>query len=138
MRRMQVLYEGTGVYQERSPHRVRSLNWRLRSVLLWGKLRRFYLIRFRPAYVEASRKRRVGECHRTGACCNLLFTCPVLGMAEKTPSCGIYQRRPGNCTTFPIDERDLHDRNIMNPWEPCGFSFSSDGDAPRTESAFDA
>ena len=123
---MQVLYEGAGVYEQRGVHRLRSLGWRNRAILLWGKLRRFYLVHFRPQYVEASLARRVGECHRTGACCNVLFPCPLLGWVKRLPVCGIYLRRPKNCTTFPIDERDLKDRNIVNPWEPCGFSFVED------------
>jgi len=121
---VQVLYEGDGVYNQRRLKRLRSLSWRDRSVLLRGKLRRFYLVHFRPRYVEESLKRRVGECHRTGACCNVLFPCPLLSWAKGLPLCRIYQRRPSNCTTFPIDERDLRDRNIVNPWEPCGFQFS--------------
>jgi hypothetical protein len=27
--------------------------------------------------------------------------------------------------TFPIDERDIRDRDIVNPHNPCGFSFLS-------------
>lgn len=120
---MQVLYEGAGVYQRRSRERLRSLSWSQRGILLWGKVRRFYLVNFRPRYVEESLRRRVGECHRTGACCNVMFPCPLLSWASRLPLCGIYSGRPKNCTTFPIDERDLRDRNIVNPWESCGFSF---------------
>ena len=39
---MQVLYEGAGVYEQRGVHRLRSLGWRNRAILLWGKLRRFF------------------------------------------------------------------------------------------------
>ncbi len=120
---MQVLYEGVGVYQHRGRERLRSLSWRQRGILLWGKVRRLYLVNFRPRYVEESLTRRVGHCHRTGACCNVMFPCPLLDWASRLPLCGIYKSRPRNCTTFPIDERDLRDRNIVNPWEPCGFSF---------------
>jgi hypothetical protein len=120
---MQILYEGVGVYPRREVKRLRSLTWHERGLLFWGKLRRFYLVHFRPSYVEESLKRRVGQCHRTGACCNVLFPCPLLSWVKQLPLCGIYRKRPSNCTSFPIDERDLRDRNIVNPWEPCGFSF---------------
>ncbi len=103
--------------------RSESINWGERLVLSWGKLRRFYLLSLRRGYVEKSLKRRIGECSRSGACCNLMFPCPLIGWLERLPTCGIYQNRPRNCTAFPIDERDLRDRDILNPWEPCGFSF---------------
>jgi len=103
--------------------RLASLSWRERLILSWGKLRRFYLLRLRRGYVEKSLERRVGECRRSGACCNLMFPCPLIGWLDRLPTCSIYQHRPRNCTAFPIDERDLRDRDILNPWEPCGFSF---------------
>ena len=110
------LYRGNGVPQV-------SLTWRHRLILGWGKARRFYLVVFRPEYVRRSLARRVGSCHRTGACCVLMFSCPALDRLSRLPLCRIYTRRPANCRTFPIDERDLSDRNLVNPWEPCGFSF---------------
>lgn len=124
---MQVIYEGVGLSRER------DLTWRERLFLLKGKLRRAYLLYFRPAYVEASLKRRVGSCDRTGACCHLMFSCPMLKWSEQTPSCRIYSHRMKNCTTFPIDERDLEDRDIISPSEPCGFSFRSKEDNSEPE-----
>jgi hypothetical protein len=117
MRAMHVLYEGVGF-----PRR-RSVAWNEKLILAWGKLRRFYLLHFRPDYVASSLRRRVGQCHRTGACCELMFSCPALAWVERLPVCRMYRRRPRNCTVFPIDERDLRDRDIVDPWRPCGFSF---------------
>lgn len=117
---MDVLYFGTGLPRT-------SFGWRNSFVLIWGKIRRFYLIQFRPEYVRKSLARRRGECHRTGACCMLAFPCPTLSRLSKLPLCRIYARRPPNCHIFPIDERDLADRNLVNPWEPCGFSFVTGG-----------
>lgn len=116
---MHVVYEGSGVVAPR------ALTWRERIILGWGKIRRFYLLTFRQSYVEESLKRRVGVCHRTGACCRLMFSCPLLGWLKRMPICRIYQHRPRNCTVFPIDERDLRDRDIVNPDHPCGFAFLS-------------
>lgn len=122
---MQVIYEGMGL------SRSRTIPWRSRLTLGWGKLRRFYLAMFRPRYVEQSLKRRTGECHRTGACCHLMFSCPMLRWRQRTPFCRIYLRRPSSCVHFPIDERDLRDRDILHPWEPCGFSFLRPEEASR-------
>jgi Fe-S-cluster containining protein len=61
---------------------------------------------------------------------------------EKMPICRIYNRRPRTCTTFPINERDLRDRDILFPEDSCGFSFVRSEDAlqeheesPRFETA---
>ncbi len=101
-----------------------SLTLRERGILGWGKLRRFYLAHFRPAYVRASLARRVGQCNRTGACCRLMYTCPLLVQSPEPVRCGIHERKPKVCHLFPIDERDLRDRDIVSPTVPCGFSFN--------------
>jgi hypothetical protein len=59
----------------------------------------------------------------------------MLGRSAKTPSCRTYSTRPKNCTTFPIDERDLEDRNIINPFEPCGFSFGPTEDESEPDTS---
>lgn len=113
---MTLLYQGNGIPRA-------SLTWRHRFILGWGKVRRFYLVHFRPGYVRRSLARRMGSCHRTGACCLLMFPCPALDKLSRLPLCRIYSSRPRNCHNFPIDERDLRDRDLVNPWDPCGFSF---------------
>jgi hypothetical protein len=119
MRLMHVVYEGDGLDAEP------TMGWRERAVLIWGKLRRFYLLTLRRSYVKESLKRRVGECRRSGACCKLAFPCPWFSWLRSLPVCRYYTRRPRNCTVFPIDERDIRDRDIVNPYEPCGFTFLS-------------
>ncbi len=94
-----------------------------------GKLRRLYLVHFRPAYVQKSIARRRGECHRTGACCNLLYPCPAF-TSQPLPTCRINARKPKVCRMFPIDERDLRDRDIISPDHACGYSFVPEGEPP--------
>ena len=94
-----------------------------KTVLAMGKVRRFYLVHFRPAYVAENIARRQGDCHRTGACCNLLFSCPAFTW-KPLPTCRIHRHKPKVCKMFPIDERDLKDRDIVSPDVPCGFSFT--------------
>lgn len=106
-----------------------DLSWRDKAALGLGKLRRFYLVHFRPDYVAQSLGRRRGQCDRTGACCNLLFTCPIYS-ARPLPACRINRHKPKVCKVFPIDERDLRDRDIISPDVPCGFSFAPSPSPP--------
>ena len=110
--------------------RTTPLTLRERLTLGWGKLRRFYLGHFRKEYVRQSLARRVGHCNRTGACCRLMFTCPLLDQRSEPVRCSIHEIKPRNCDLFPIDERDLRDRDIIAPDSPCGFSFLPAGQAP--------
>lgn len=100
-----------------------SLTFQERMILGWGKVRRFYLSHFRPGYVRESLARRVGQCDRTGACCRLMFTCPLLDQRSDPVRCTVHAIKPKVCRLFPIDERDLRDRDIIAPGTPCGFSF---------------
>jgi hypothetical protein len=100
-----------------------NLTARERLVLGWGKLRRMYLSYLRPRYVRESLARRQGACNRTGACCHLMFTCPLLDRKSEPVRCSIHEIKPKVCDLFPIDERDLRDRDIIAPDTPCGFSF---------------
>jgi hypothetical protein len=102
---------------------VGDLTLRERLTLGWGKVRRFYLAHFRPGYVRESLARRRGHCDRTGACCRLMFTCPLLDARPEPVRCTIHSIKPRVCRLFPIDERDLRDRDIVSPALPCGFSF---------------
>jgi hypothetical protein len=100
-----------------------ELTLRERLTLGWGKVRRLYLAHFRPAYVRESLARRRGHCDRTGACCRLMFTCPLLDARPHPVRCTIHSVKPRVCRLFPIDERDLRDRDIVSPMVPCGFTF---------------
>ena len=99
------------------------LTLRKRLILGWGKVRRLYLAHLRPGYVRQSLARRLGHCHRTGACCRLMFACPLLDQKAEPVRCTIHEVKPRVCRLFPIDERDLRDRDMISPDEPCGFSF---------------
>ncbi len=100
---------------------------RIRLLLLRGVARRFFLNLFRPAYVRNSIARRVGACNRCGACCHLVANrCGALRVdADGATHCRLYGifRLP-NCHTFPIDPRDLADRDLIAPpGVPCGYSW---------------
>ncbi len=105
------------------------LAWRHRLRLLWGKVRRLGLSIFRPQYVRRSIERRTGACARCGACCRLGFRCQFLRDAGNLTECRFHKFRPGNCRLFPIDERDLADRDLVEPHRPCGYSFNRRGTA---------
>jgi hypothetical protein len=93
------------------------------AVLTWGKIRRFCLIAFRKKKVQEKLHYRRGACHRCGACCKILFQCPAYDDSDGNPKCLIYNDRPGVCGLFPLDEKDLRDRNTVMPELPCGFYF---------------
>jgi len=96
--------------------------------LLGGTLRRFYLTVFRPGYVRANLAKRQGACRRCGACCKLVWQCLHFYHDDGVPACRLYKLyRPQNCSKFPIDHRDIADRNLVPPHEPCGYSW------PRAE-----
>ena len=92
--------------------------------LLWGRPRRLFLGLLRRGYVRAMHARRRGECRRCGACCQLAVRCPHLVYDGALAGCDKYdQKRPLNCQNFPIDERDLADRDLNAPHTPCGYYF---------------
>jgi hypothetical protein len=98
---------------------------RVRLILLWGVLRRLFWHVCRPGAMRASLARRLGECRRCGACCQLFRRCPHLEADKGLSACRLYGRyRPPNCRQFPIDPRDLADRDLIAPDEPCGYSWT--------------
>jgi hypothetical protein len=101
---------------------------RIRMILWRGVLRRFFLYLFRPGYVRASIAKRKGECLRCGACCNLTAKhgCPSLAFeASGLSLCKIHNAfRMPNCVIFPVDARDIADRDLVAPdGVKCGFRF---------------
>lgn len=102
----------------------RRYTWRQRWQFVAGKLRRFYLGHFRKAYVARRIEARRGECARCGACCQLMHRCPwALQCEDGLAGCRIYERRPANCRVFPLDRRDLAERDLVRPEQPCGYFF---------------
>jgi len=104
-----------------------KVSLRVRLILLRGVLRRFFLILFRPGYVRARIARRKGACARCGACCKLAMSrCFALSrQPDGSSHCSIYNKvRMPNCIQFPIDERDIAERNLIMPADiPCGYFF---------------
>lgn len=97
---------------------------RVRFILLRGVLRRFFLNVFRPGHVRASLARRSGACRRCGVCCHLVANkCSALHLhPDGHSTCRLYNvYRLPNCCTFPIDPRDLADRDLVAPSAPCGY-----------------
>jgi hypothetical protein len=87
-----------------------------------GKLRRFYLVYFRKAYVRRQLALRKGECHQCARCCSFVFVCPML-----TPHrhCRIYNKfRLEMCKSFPIDQRDIDEVALSGG--TCGYRFEKD------------
>ncbi|MGZ3686898.1 MAG: hypothetical protein ACXWPM_00550 [Bdellovibrionota bacterium] len=83
------------------------------------KIRRAYLGNFRPEYVQKSiAENRKGDCHRCGACCELVYKCPFLGRdGQNLPYCRIYgDLRPASCYNYPFDAID-------SEVAQCGYSF---------------
>lgn len=99
---------------------------------LLRKLRRTYLSIFQQEYVRKSiAETRQGECHRCGACCELVHKCPFLGRdAQSLPYCRVYgELRPANCRTYPLDATD-------SEIEKCGYTFKGSNPwKPSAESA---
>jgi len=111
----------------------RRLTWRDRLVLIRGKMRRLCLGILRPGYVRRSIARRSGECLRCGACCRLAHRCQSLRNTAAITECRFHKYRPMNCRLFPIDERDLADRDLVAPDRPCGYRFARDDEPTSRE-----
>jgi hypothetical protein len=83
------------------------------------KARRAWLGNFRPEYIQkAIQDTRTGDCHRCGACCELIYKCPFLGRdGQNLPYCRVYgDLRPANCRNYPFDAVD-------SEIDKCGYKF---------------
>ena len=88
-----------------------------------GKVRRFWLVHFQKEYVQGQILAREGACRQCGACCNLLFTCPML---TKRGKCVVYGFcRPQACKIFPIDQRDIEEVSLCGGH--CRYHFDGKG-----------
>ncbi|HRR33199.1 MAG TPA: hypothetical protein P5026_03800 [Kiritimatiellia bacterium] len=97
---------------------------KIRLILLRGVARRFFLNLFKPRYVRESLALRQGTCRRCGVCCHLVAnTCGALRTDQDgQSSCRLYSLyRLPNCCSFPIDARDLADRDLVAPDIRCGY-----------------
>ena len=93
------------------------------TVLMWGKIRRMWIIYLTPKRTKKLLSLREGECQRCGACCKINFECPFLTNHTKAAACKLYDSRSKVCRYFPIDHRDLKDRDIIMPHAKCGYTF---------------
>lgn len=92
---------------------------RLRLRLFVGKVRRQFLIVFRPGYVRRQLARRQGGCLQCAACCNFAYPCPLLRPGNR---CATYHTcRPRVCGLFPINQADLDD--VAACGQTCGYRF---------------
>lgn len=96
--------------------------------MILGKIRRGWMIAFQKRKVAENLAHRRGSCSRCGACCKILFQCPAYDESSGEPKCLIYNDRPGVCGLFPIDARDLKERNLVMPGTRCGYYFA---DVPK-------
>ncbi|MEW6026396.1 MAG: hypothetical protein AB1599_03755 [Planctomycetota bacterium] len=96
-------------------------------VLAWGKIRRIFLVYLRPKKTRRDMSNRQGECRRCGACCEIMFKCPALKGNNDTLHCKIYDLRSTVCRTFPINHKDIKDRDLIKPLQKCGFHFNGNG-----------
>jgi hypothetical protein len=100
----------------------------VRARLFGGILRRLFLHAFRPGYVRGQLQARKGECLRCGACCQMAWRCTFFHEPDGRPACKFYSNyRYPNCVNYPIDDRDIADRNLVFPDRPCGYSWAPDG-----------
>ena len=104
------------------------------ALMVWGKIRRAWLIAFRKKTVLEKLSRRHGGCTRCGACCKILFKCPAYDDSNGEPKCLIYNDRPGVCGLFPLDPKDLRERDIVMPGTKCGYWFDGAQKEIRAES----
>ncbi|MGM0607951.1 MAG: hypothetical protein ACQESP_06005 [Candidatus Muiribacteriota bacterium] len=89
-----------------------------------GKIRRFYLSTFRKKQVKKMLQKRKGQCNQCGACCQLLVKCPFLYRKDNLFCCKIYGKvRPINCIVFPLNKKDIKERDYINTDIACGYYF---------------
>jgi hypothetical protein len=91
--------------------------------LLWGKLRRQFLVCCKPSGLQTLLAERQGKCLQCANCCRLLFKCPFLSADNL---CFIYNStlRPKSCVHFPLNRADLEDVRIASGIA-CGYHFVS-------------
>jgi hypothetical protein len=91
--------------------------------LLWGKLRRLFIVYCKPKLIKTSLPKRHGECKQCANCCKLLFKCPFL---SEDNLCLIYNSkfRPKSCIYFPLSVTDLEDVRLAHKYI-CGYSFDN-------------
>eukprot|EP01108_Squamamoeba_japonica_P009604 TRINITY_DN9059_c0_g1_i1.p1 TRINITY_DN9059_c0_g1~~TRINITY_DN9059_c0_g1_i1.p1 ORF type:complete len:166 (+),score=2.55 TRINITY_DN9059_c0_g1_i1:45-500(+) len=95
------------------------------SILRWlGVFRRWHIAEFTPEVIAERASKRLGDCHRCGACCGMTLTCKHLERDGDVTRCKVYGVcQPIQCGAFPLDRRDLRE---LGPGVRCGFHFADD------------
>ncbi len=53
--------------------------------------------------------------------------CRFLGYVDGLAICKVYDKRLSpNCRQFPMSERDLAERDVILPENPCGWTFAKE------------
>jgi hypothetical protein len=96
--------------------------------LLRGKVRRLVRVYISPGRNQLKPASiALGACARCGTSCKLAWQC--FFWDKKNGGCSIYSHRPRICRVFPLDQRDIEDRNLVNRRQPCGYRFESSAPA---------
>jgi hypothetical protein len=103
---------------------------RRKSRQIKGKLRRWFMDKFKKDAVRLGVSERQGECLMCGKCCKLVFNCPFLEKQGSCEVCKIYKYRPAQCRHFPIDHNDLRDLG-----RSCGYTFVRKKTVPENTEA---
>lgn len=95
-----------------------------KGILLRGKMRRLFTVRFRPDATRKQVSTRGGNCLQCAACCKLIFRCPWL---DHSNHCRVYHSkiRPLVCAHFPVNRHDIADVAISSGRQ-CGYSFKQE------------
>lgn len=91
------------------------------GLLLRGKIRRLFTVRFRPGFTRKQINMRGGECLQCAACCKIIYRCPWL---DGNNRCQVYHSklRPLVCAHFPINGHDIKDVAASSGHQ-CGYAF---------------
>ena len=106
-------------------------DWKLATLQLRGKVRRFVRGTVLREDTEPLLARRQGDCNRCGACCKILFRCPFLGTDDEGQyTCRIYKMRFSQCRLYPLRAADLGELR-----EECSYTFEAESlePAPNAE-----
>ncbi|MFO0980984.1 MAG: YkgJ family cysteine cluster protein [Planctomycetota bacterium] len=91
--------------------------------ILRGKLRRIGRVYLSPRRHQIGKSSTAGgACARCGTSCKLGWQC--FFWDARSGGCSIYEHRPLVCRVYPLDQKDVDDRNLVNRKQPCGYTFA--------------
>ena len=99
----------------------KSVSWHDTVLLVYARLRREFLISFKPRYVLKQLQERKGKCNAC-SCCSCLnltpFSCSFFD--KKTNTCKTWNNLPVSCYVFPLDEKEIELTKKVKSFN-CGF-----------------